>query len=450
MWHEAQLREISQELEPAKHSFTYTYPPPYRALRDGECGGVTGKSLQVWRDFSMYLHVPFCRMNCNFCSLHRQLSRDAEEVEVYLAALRHEVRILDEQIPNARLTSLYLGGGTPSMLELGQVSGLLDQIAASSAVEVTMECAPDGARDASQWRSYLRTLTSRVHLPVSRVSIGVQSWQNRTLRRMGRTGIHTTEDLLRAADTFVPSYNVDFVLGYPQAPTTMVEEAHGILRAVDVLRRRGLTLPSVSVYQLWDVDRIPATRRRADELPGRTLVAEALWHVQSGLYDRGYGSSAGTTFVRGPEHRHKWAAHRYRDFRHLGLGSGSYSFLPSGFAQRARNVAGYQRVLADDRISWMEVDHALNTVFHLTNDDVEIRRIIGGLRSGSPVALPDPIPSLSSRIDEILGKVRRLCEVEVLERQAGTVALAEAAFMLTNAVSAFLHPADCPRKPSRV
>jgi len=401
----------------------------------------------------MYLHIPFCRINCNFCSLHRSLLRDDGELESYLSALLRELGEFGDHLGtlrSPRMSALYIGGGTPSVLRVEQLNRLLDRVAAFAPrgvpVEATIECAPDAGRDAAYWASFLGALATRTRLPITRISVGVQAWRDHVLRRMGRGSTkQAVIELLRAADGLLPSYNVDFILGYPREECTVAGQAVEILEAVHDLRELGFSLPSVSVYQLWDVEEIPVLRRRQHEMPSADAVIEALWTIQQGLYGMGYVPGAGTTFVRGEEHRHRWTVHRCREFRHLGFGSGSYSFLPGGFVQRGRDVDGYKRVLSAPHVSWTEIDDRLNTMFRLTAEDVEIRRIIVGLRSGAPVPLAETDAVESLRLGELRDKTRRLCRSGVLEERTGMIALSEDAFMLTNAVSAFLHPADVPR-----
>lgn len=114
----------------------------------------------AWQDFSMYVHFPFCRMNCNFCSLHRQTAHNESMVSGYLQSLRRELRLLGESRCVPPLQALYLGGGTPTMLSADELNELLDCIAAAAQipsgadVEVTIECAPEAGRDAQGGTRY--------------------------------------------------------------------------------------------------------------------------------------------------------------------------------------------------------------------------------------------------------------------------------------------------------
>ncbi|WP_428935086.1 radical SAM protein [Streptomyces sp. ACT015] len=453
MWERSKVSELSPGISPESHSFTYTYPPPYVALDRSSRGGFDIAEAAVWPDFSMYVHFPFCRMNCNFCSLHRQTAQNEDMVSSYLQALSQELRLFGDTGCVPPLRALYLGGGTPTMLSADELNQLLDGIAAalrlpySTDVEVTIECAPEQGRDVHGWAAFFRTLTSRRQLPVTRASVGVEAWNDAVLSRMGRTAatVSAIQALVAAVNQEVATYNVDFLVGYPRGPEGPREEGRDIVSAVSALRAQGMRVPSVSIYQLWGVENIPISRTALHTLPPADDLLQELWTVQSALYDLGYIPGYGTAFVRGAEDLHRWTRHRYESFRHLGFGSGSYSFLPDGLVQRERDVARYRALLAQRSPHWGEVDRALNLVTRLSAVELEMRRIICGLRSGTPV--PPPTATSAAELEELASKLNRLTDLGVLERRSEGLALSADSLLLTNAVSSYLHPGAMPRKP---
>jgi coproporphyrinogen III oxidase-like Fe-S oxidoreductase len=453
MWSPEQLREILPGIEPRSHSFTYTYPPPYLAKQRSNRGGASLSAINEWPDLTAYLHIPFCGISCNFCSLHRQLATSYAQIAEYTQCLLHELESFGGQVSSPVLKALYIGGGTPSTVDPYALGSLLDRLSdledKRTAPEVTMECAPDTDRNARDWIAYLLPLASRRTLPITRVSVGVQAWDEKILKRMGRNGtLGAAIETLTALRTLGLDYNIDFLLGYPRnAPHSAAAEAADILKALDHLDRLGLKPPSVSIYQLWDVAEIPATRQRPAEMPSGDELAKALWSIQSQLYDTGYQQGAGTTFIAGVEYLHNWTVHRCREFRHVGFGSGSYSFHPTGLVQRERNIAKYQEIFSPESASWIQADRYLNSVYRLTSEDVEMRRVIAGLRSGQPIPAPRAAGQPTPHIQELKRKIRYLIDVEILSLKNGLVALHPNAFMLTNAVSNFLHPLQVPRRP---
>jgi coproporphyrinogen III oxidase-like Fe-S oxidoreductase len=445
MWDLAGIPEIAAGLDPVSHSFTYTYPPPYVSRARSVPGGIGDDVSDRWPDFSAYVHIPFCRMNCNFCSLHREVIRHDSPVDAYLEAVLREWRLVAPKLAGVPLTALYIGGGTPSILSSDQLKRILDEIASgvpATQPEVTVECAPDPARDEAAWADFFGPLVQRGQLPVTRVSVGIQAWDDTLLSRMGRTDTRKSAlTLLRAVERQVPVYNTDFVIGYPSG-LGIEWEVREVIRAIMELRACGLSLPNISVYQLWDVDTLFLTNRRRALLPTTEAVRDALWFIQNSLYRMGYQAGNGATFITAQGHVPRWFAHRSTQFRQLGFGSGSYSLLPCGFVQRDRDIARYIDVMSS--LDATTVDRRLNHHHRLTEADAEIRRVIMGLRSGETVAWPS---SSAPQARVLSDKLDRLVRHGLLDASIRHVRLARSAFILANSIAAFLHPEDVPRKP---
>jgi coproporphyrinogen III oxidase-like Fe-S oxidoreductase len=219
--------------------------------------------------------------------------------------------------------------------------------------------------------------------------------------------------------------------------------------------KTGLRLPSVSIYQLWDVDSIPATRSRTHaDLYSGGAVFSALYDLQTSLYNLGYHMGAGASFVRTDPDRHEWTIHRCTAFRHLGFGSGSYSFAPSAFIQRARRIEEYVSS-ASSATDYDALDSDLNRYYPLTPAELEIRRAIVGLRSactveGLRIEVSPASDEELATLAQLDRKIQSLTELGILGRdEHGSLALSESHFLLTNAISSYLHPADVPRRRER-
>jgi oxygen-independent coproporphyrinogen-3 oxidase len=136
----------------------------------------------------VYLHVPFCSAICSYCNFNRGLA-DAVLQRRYVEALRHEIAAYADGSP---VDTIYFGGGTPSLLAPSEVAGLLDACAAAFTVqpdaEITLEANPESATF-----EHLRDLA---RAGVNRLSLGVQSFDDGELARLGR--LHSADDARRA------------------------------------------------------------------------------------------------------------------------------------------------------------------------------------------------------------------------------------------------------------
>jgi len=161
----------------------------------------------------VYVHIPFCAHHCWYCdfNVYTGLSRYMSE---YLAALSQEIKsVIDYFIPRPSASSLYIGGGTPTLLHFDEFraffDNLLNHLTLISTAEITVEMNPS---DCSF--KYLNTLSA---CGVNRLSIGVQSFSDTELKNLGR--IHTTKILRKivhdAKCAGIRSVSIDLLYGHP-------------------------------------------------------------------------------------------------------------------------------------------------------------------------------------------------------------------------------------------
>jgi oxygen-independent coproporphyrinogen III oxidase len=159
----------------------------------------------------IYIHIPFCKQACHYCDFH--FSTQLGGKGRLLAAMHQEIVLQKEYLSGAPLQTIYLGGGTPSLLEIQEIKPLLDSIGSyhtiNSDAEITLEANPDDLTAA-----YLHGLKS---VGINRLSIGIQSFQEEVLTFLNRA--HTTEQaqeavkLARAAG--FNNISIDLIYGIP-------------------------------------------------------------------------------------------------------------------------------------------------------------------------------------------------------------------------------------------
>ena len=152
--------------------------------------------------YGVYLHIPFCAKRCDYCAFATWTDRGHLQVQ-YLAALRTDI-VRAELAP---VSSVFVGGGTPTLVEPALLAEVLSAIALAPGAEVTVECNPD---DVSV--EMYRTFASA---GVNRVSIGVQSMVPSVLAALGRThdpaNVRTAVAAVR--DAGIPTFNLDLIYG---------------------------------------------------------------------------------------------------------------------------------------------------------------------------------------------------------------------------------------------
>lgn len=158
---------------------------------------------------ALYIHLPFCRRKCHYCSFTSYQCRETD-IPVYLEAVKAELR---QRAAGEDVHSIYLGGGTPSLLSSGQISGILDTAGSLFKVEETAEITIE-ANPGTINRGYLTDIRE---VGINRLSLGVQSLNDAELALLGR--IHSAKDagdaihLARGAG--FTNINIDLIYGLP-------------------------------------------------------------------------------------------------------------------------------------------------------------------------------------------------------------------------------------------
>ncbi|TNE54387.1 MAG: radical SAM family heme chaperone HemW [Bacteroidetes bacterium] len=187
----------------------------------------------------LYLHIPFCKQACHYCNFH--FSTTLRQKPALVAAILQELDLQQDYLRGETLSSIYLGGGTPSLLDLAELQQILDKVYALFPVnpdaEVTLEANPD---DLTPEKLY----ALRTHTPINRLSIGIQSFQDTDLRWMNRA--HSAAEARRCLEDALAAgfqdLTIDLIYGAPT--TTDAAWAENLKIALD------LGIPHLSSYCL--------------------------------------------------------------------------------------------------------------------------------------------------------------------------------------------------------
>ena len=142
--------------------------------------------------FALYIHYPWCKSLCRYCDFNKYLAVDSTIVERYFLAVIKDLKFEAPNYFKKEIRSIYLGGGTPSIIKLEHLTSLVEQIfnnfSISDKCEITIELNPEDAE-----LKYLHTLKA---LGFNRISLGVQSFDNFALKSLGRN--HTRRHIINA------------------------------------------------------------------------------------------------------------------------------------------------------------------------------------------------------------------------------------------------------------
>lgn len=164
------------------------------------------------QSLSLYIHFPFCVRKCRYCDFLSGPA-DAGAREAYLRALEREISLVPQFVVERPVRTLFFGGGTPSLMEEGQLSSLMEAVRSKfnldEGAEISMEVNP-GTADLQKLKAFRK-------LGINRLSIGVQSFRDEELALLGR--IHRAEDALRifgqARQAGFDNLNLDLMSALP-------------------------------------------------------------------------------------------------------------------------------------------------------------------------------------------------------------------------------------------
>jgi oxygen-independent coproporphyrinogen III oxidase len=159
----------------------------------------------------IYIHIPFCKKLCHYCDFYHQIS--VNDYSAFIRALLKEALLRKEYLENETVSTIYIGGGTPSVLSINELAKILDQIKMLFSItkdcEITIELNPDDIQP-----SYLEGLKN---LNVNRISLGIQSWKDADLKMLNRRhdsarAVSALKDTLAAG---FQNVTIDLIYGIP-------------------------------------------------------------------------------------------------------------------------------------------------------------------------------------------------------------------------------------------
>nr|WP_245429025.1 radical SAM family heme chaperone HemW [Phyllobacterium phragmitis] len=206
--------------------------------------------------FGVYVHWPFCAAKCPYCDFNSHVRHQPVDQSRFAAAFAQEMRSMRARTGPRTVTSIFLGGGTPSLMQPATVERLLNEIAANWSIadgaEVTLEANPSSV-EAERFRGYRAA-------GVNRVSLGVQALNDRDLKRLGR--LHNVEEALTAiglARDIFPRLSFDLIYARPDQSIAewRAELQQAIALAADHLSLYQLTIEEgTPFYNLWKAGKL--------------------------------------------------------------------------------------------------------------------------------------------------------------------------------------------------
>lgn len=329
----------------------------------------------------VYVHIPYCLTKCPYCDFNSYGTNGNFPEDDYISALEREIEDSRKIIEGREVSTVFFGGGTPSLLKPRSVGVVMEKLASiasfSPAAEITLEMNP---RTADKEK-----LASLRRLGINRISVGIQSFSRRKLDFYGR--FTTPDDCVRALvdvrDAGFRNYNLDLIYGSSQE--TREEFENDIRTALSFspthISAYCLTIePGTEFATLWRKGRL--------SLPDDSVLVRFMQSAREILEGEGYGNYEISNFARhGYECRHNliyWNCHDY-----LGVGAGAHSHIrrggEEGWGRRWSNIRNpelYMKRVTDD-------GSAVSASYDLSRTTALEDTLLMGLRLSDGVEIQD-------------------------------------------------------------
>jgi len=390
---------------------------------ESDNSGITGLP-----PLALYVHLPWCVRKCPYCDFNSHQAPEQIPAEDYAAALLADLETELADVWGRPVHSIFFGGGTPSLFNANWFSGLLSEfrsrLCLAPDIEITLEANP-GTVEYDSFSAYREA-------GINRVSLGVQSFNDNLLQRIGR--IHGRAEIDRAIDSIHSSglynFNIDLMFALP---------GQSEAEALSDMRLAIACAPGhISHYQLT-LEPNTAFYANPPELPS----ADSAWKMQDRcsrlMKDAGYGQYEISAWAKkGHRCRHNLNYWRYGDFLGIGAGAHSKITLPAQgsirrrIRQRSPNsyMQGLQtgNFLADDRL--------------LGKDDRVFEFFLNQLRLYEGVRKDQFTPRTGIAWSEVSGRVEEAVSTGLLKEFGGLLKPTALGWRFTNDTQALFLPAE--------
>lgn len=346
----------------------------------------------------IYIHIPFCNSKCKYCAFVSMVAGE-DDKKRYFVDLLNEIKMQAQKYSKQySVSSIYIGGGTPSCLDYYYVRDLLSCIyknfAVKNTAEITIEINPNSA-DSLKIREYVLS-------GINRFSIGLQSVNPKILKDMGRThSVHDFEKVVsEIRDYGIKNISADLILGYPGQKLSDIKDILALLTK--------LQIPHISTYML-QVEQGTKLKTLVDNgvvaLPDEDLVVDMYNLIYDTLSKNGYGRYELSNFAKPTfESVHNSSYWKRKDY--LGIGLAAHSYIDGTRFANTEDISEYAQRIENNQEIPIEVSK------NLTKEEMKEEFIMLSLRTKDGIDLE----AYKAEFDENLAFKKKATFAELIKQ----------------------------------
>lgn len=369
---------------------------------------------------SLYIHIPFCAQKCLYCDFPSFARKDYLR-KAYIEALNKEIISLREKHNNLEINTIFIGGGTPSVLEANELECLLKEVAKlnmAKDIEYSMECNPGNLTE--------EKLEVMKKYGVNRISMGLQAKQDNLLKGLGRIHNYKTfkENFLLAKKVGFNNINVDLMFGLPNQSLNEWEET---LREIISLEPAHISAYSLIIeegtafYNLYENDKL--------KLPTEEEERKMYHLTKKILEENGFNQYEISNYAKeGKECRHNLAYWNMDNW--IGVGSAAASYING---KRIKNISSVEEYINSIKDKGEAVEEIIN---NSKNDNME-EFMFMGLRKINGIDENEFKNRFSMNINDVYGEIlNKYIGEGLLIRESGRIFLSEKGIEISNVIMA--------------
>ncbi|EOT2913066.1 radical SAM family heme chaperone HemW [Clostridium perfringens] len=369
---------------------------------------------------SLYIHIPFCAQKCLYCDFPSFARKDHLR-KAYIEALNKEIISLREKHNNLEINTIFIGGGTPSVLEADELECLLKEVAKlnmAKDIEYSMECNPGNLTE--------EKLEVMKKYGVNRISMGLQAKQDNLLKGLGRIHNYKTfkENFLLAKKVGFNNINIDLMFGLPNQRLNEWEET---LREIISLEPAHISAYSLIIeegtafYNLYENDKL--------KLPTEEEERKMYHLAKKFLEENGFNQYEISNYAKeGKECRHNLAYWNMDNW--IGVGSAAASYING---KRIKNISSVEEYINSINEKGEAIEEIIN---NSKNDNME-EFMFMGLRKINGIDENEFKNRFSMNINDVYGEIlNKYIGEGLLIRESGRIFLSEKAIEISNIIMA--------------
>ncbi len=280
------------------------------------------------KKIGLYIHIPFCKQKCYYCDFISFENLEKQQ-EKYINALCMEIHNFFNDKKKYEISTIYIGGGTPSFIDEKYIKKVLGIIPTNNAKEITIEVNPGTVN--------LEKLSAYKSIGINRLSIGLQASQDRLLKQIGR--IHNYEDFLNtykiAKNVGLNNINVDLMIGLPNQTIKDIKET---LENVINLEPNHISVYSLILEEGTKLDNL--IKKGKLQLQDEETERNMYWYVKDYLELNGYNHYEISNFAKkGYESKHNLDCWNQEEY--IGFGLAAHSYLENIRFSNTSNLNKY-------------------------------------------------------------------------------------------------------------